>query len=227
MQQMRHALPFQALSLTRTAILAAMGYAGFEPGKGIIDKTDALLEQAGSHADPSFSYAIYDGCCEKDTVRVGTAVFHTGRIILHALRGATRFAVFTATAGTCFQQWMEELNRQDDMVDRYIADCIGSEIAEATVGYMQKHVAAACREEGDSITNRYSPGYCGWDIREQHLLFSLLNEENRCGIRLMNSGLMYPIKSVSGIIGIGKHVRQEKYGCPRCNYAHCFRRKLA
>ena len=41
-------------------------------------------------------------------------------------------------------------------------------------------------------TNRFSPGYCGWHVNEQKLLFSLL-PDNVCGITLNSSALMYPI----------------------------------
>lgn len=213
------------LSLTRSDILAAMGYADYQPGNDILDKTDALLKLSVCHSEPSFCYKIYDGSFEKEFLHIEDVCFNPGRIILNSLKGSIRFAVFTVTAGVRFQQWMEELNSSDDIVDRYIADCIGSEIAEATADLMQKQLAEECRNEGYGITNRYSPGYCGWDIKEQHKLFSLLDEEQTCGIRLMQSGLMYPIKSVSGIIGIGEGVKLRAYGCSQCNYPKCFRRK--
>ena len=213
------------LTLTRSDILAAMGYSDYQPGNDIIDKTDSLLMLSVCHSDPSFGYKIYDGHSDKEFLHIEGVCFNPGRIILNSLQGSVRFAVFTVTAGVRFQAWMEDLNSSDDIVDRYIADCIGSEIAEATADFMQKSLAMECQKEGHGITNRYSPGYCGWDIKEQHKLFSLLDEEHICGIRLMQSGLMYPIKSISGIIGIGDGVKQREYGCLQCNYPKCFKRK--
>lgn len=213
------------LALTRSDILAAMGYSNYQPGNDILDKTDSLLRLSVCHSNPSFGYKICDGHNEKELLHIGDVCFNPGRIILNSLKGSIRFAVFTVTAGVRFQKWMEDLNFSDDIVDRYIADCIGSEIAEATADIMQKQLVEECQKEGYGITNRYSPGYCGWDIKEQHKLFSLLDEEHTCGIRLMQSGLMYPIKSVSGIIGIGEDVKQRAYGCMQCNYPKCFKRK--
>lgn len=216
---------FSNISLTQSVILAAMGYSNFEPEYTIIDKIDSLLKHAESHSNPSFSYKIYDGCCEKDSLQINTVCFQTGQIILHYLKGSRQFAVFTATAGTYFQQWVEDLDRSEEMVDRYIADCIGTEIVEATANFMQNELAKECLKEEFGITNRYSSGYCGWNISEQHKLFSLFGKEETCGIQLMDSGLMYPIKSISGIIGIGKNVIQKEYGCSQCNYSKCFRHK--
>jgi hypothetical protein len=45
-------------------------------------------------------------------------------------------------------------------------------------------------------------------VAEQHKLFSLL-PPGICGITLSDSALMHPIKSVSGITGIGKHCKQK------------------
>ena len=81
-------------------------------------------------------------------------------------------------------------------------------------------------QAGLKITNRYSPGYCGWDTREQHKLFSLL-PENSCGIRLTESALMLPIKSVSGFIGVGANVRFNPYTCKMCDAEFCVYRSFS
>ena len=48
----------------------------------------------------------------------------------------------------------------------------------------------------------YSPGYCGWHIGAQKKLFDRLGPEE-IGIRLGESFLMEPIKSVSGVLVAG------------------------
>ena len=49
-------------------------------------------------------------------------------------------------------------------------------------------------------------------------------EGNTCGVRLTDSSLMVPIKSVSGIIGIGEKVRKLDYTCGLCDSKKCFKR---
>jgi hypothetical protein len=78
---------------------------------------------------------------------------------------------------------------------------------------------------GMKITNRYSPGYCGWDVSEQHKLFRLI-PDNFCGIRLTESALMDPVKSNSGIIGIGESVKMNPYTCSLCDLKECAYRKV-
>ncbi|HLP74716.1 MAG TPA: vitamin B12 dependent-methionine synthase activation domain-containing protein, partial [Bacteroidales bacterium] len=107
----------------------------------------------------------------------------------------------------------------------YIFDVAGSEIVEAATDLLQEDLRKSAEKEGLKITNRYSPGYCGWDVAEQHKLFTLL-PGNYCGIKLTPSALMDPVKSVSGIIGIGKSVRNNPYTCKMCDMKDCIYRRL-
>ena len=74
------------------------------------------------------------------------------------------------------------------------------------------------------ISNSYSPGYCGWHVTQQKFLFSLLPEQP-CGVRLSESSLMSPIKSVSGVIAVGERIVKRKYGCELCGKADCYKNR--
>ena len=50
--------------------------------------------------------------------------------------------------------------------------------------------------------------------------------ENPTGIALSESCLMHPIKSVSGVIGIGTTARRRAYGCVICQNKTCIYRRL-
>jgi hypothetical protein len=50
-------------------------------------------------------------------------------------------------------------------------------------------------------------------------------DERPCGVTLTDSSLMLPIKSVSGVIGVGPDVKKMDYTCGLCSFADCFRRK--
>ncbi|RPI00292.1 MAG: hypothetical protein EHM64_17280, partial [Ignavibacteriae bacterium] len=59
-------------------------------------------------------------------------------------------------------------------------------------------------------------------------LFSFL-PKRFCGVALTESALMIPIKSISGIIGVGEHVNYKPYFCDECGRKDCtykaFRKK--
>ena len=115
--------------------------------------------------------------------------------------------------------------KHGDLLTGYVYDVIGSEVVEAAVDLMQDSLQKSMAAEGKKITNRYSPGYCGWDVAEQHKLFQLM-PDNYCGIKLNDSALMNPEKSVSGFLGIGEHVRYNPYTCGLCDMKGCIYRKI-
>ena len=109
------------------------------------------------------------------------------------------------------------------MLRVFIADALGSVIAEKCADQMETALQESIDKLGWKHTNRYSPGYCGWHVSEQQLLFPLF-EGHTCGVRLTDSSLMLPIKSVSGIIGIGEKVRKLDYTCGLCDFEKCYKR---
>jgi cobalamin-dependent methionine synthase I len=109
-------------------------------------------------------------------------------------------------------------------MEGYGLDAVGSAAAEACADSLESEVRAVAAAAGWKITNRLSPGYCGWVTQEQQKLFSLLPGDP-CGIRLSSSSLMSPIKSVSGVIGLGPNVRYLDHMCDTCDMTTCYKRK--
>ena len=106
---------------------------------------------------------------------------------------------------------LDEMRDGGEGVVADVADARGSVLAESIVACGLDRLEARMSADGLRITNSYSPGYCGWDVAEQHVLFSLL-PEGCCGVRLCESGLMLPIKSVSAVVGSGPGIERKEYG---------------
>jgi len=110
-----------------------------------------------------------------------------------------------------------------DTLKGYVVDVVGSEIVEFAVDRIHHDLGVRMDGEGLRITNRFSPGYCNWSVREQEGLFRWFPEQY-AGIRLSESSLMHPTKSVSGVIGIGSRVKQNPYLCNVCSEEMCIYR---
>lgn len=220
-------LTYKDLQIPSSEIYEAMGYKDSMPDQMVIEETDALQQRITPLLHPRFFFFITDGTLDvsKETLTVEDTVFSIGKTIARQLRGSESYAFFVATAGTEFEEFQYVLQKEDDMVKVYIADSLGSIIAEKTADYMEKELAEFMKDKGWKHTNRYSPGYCGWHVSEQQKLFSLFPDGSPCGIRLTDSSLMVPIKSVSGVIGIGSNVRKQEYTCGLCTYENCFRKR--
>lgn len=96
-----------------------------------------------------------------------STVFSVGKTIARQLRGSEAFVFFAATAGTEFEVFQHTLQQEEDMVKIYIADSLGSIIAEKTAGCMESALVNIYGRRTGNIPNRYSPGYCGWHVSEQ------------------------------------------------------------
>lgn len=159
------------------------------------------------------------------TVTVEGVTFEVGAQVCGYLKGADEAALFLCTAGALFSDEAHELNAAGDFLEAYIIDAIGSLTVERAMDKIHGALAEEQAERGLKITNRYSPGYCNWPLKDQRPLFGFVGE-NPTGIALSESCLMHPIKSVSGVIGIGEKARRRAYGCVVCSNKTCIYRRL-
>lgn len=220
-------LSFADLHITLSEIYESMGYADAVPDEAVKKEILSLLHRIEAAAHPCFYFFLSCGKLEEgeEKLIINDTSFRIGRIIARQLHGSERFAFFAATVGQDFEAFQHELQQEGDMVKIYITDAIGSIIAEKAADCMEASLDACISNEGWLHTNRFSPGYCGWHVSEQKKLFPLFPVSEPCGIKLTESSLMLPIKSVSGVIGVGEKVRKTAYTCGLCTYDKCYRRK--
>jgi cobalamin-dependent methionine synthase I len=207
-------LSFEELGITAADVYEQMGYHDAQPDKATQQETATILKEESQWLRPQFSYFVVNK--QPD--------FEMGNIILRQLRGSEAFALFVCTSGLEFETYQQRLKEQGDMVRVFIADALGSVIAEKCADQMEKALQESIDKLGWMHTNRFSPGYCGWHVSQQQLLFPLF-QGHTCGVKLTDSSLMIPIKSVSGIIGLGEKVRKLEYTCGLCDFKQCYKRK--
>jgi hypothetical protein len=159
----------------------------------------------------------------KDRLITDGIEFLMGKTVAKELRNSEAVALFICTAGQEISELSRTLMYGDDPVLGYVYDVLGSVTVEAAMDKIHQEIKEMAALKGQLATNRYSPGYCNWSVADQHKLFSFF-PENCCGVSLTESALMHPIKSVSGIIGLGKEVRYREYTCNLCGLAECFYR---
>ena len=208
-------LTYADLQINSADIYEQMGYHGAEPDAATCQETQIVIQEVSQWLRPEFCFFVVRELPD----------FDMGKIILRQLRGSEAYALFVCTSGTDFEAYQQRLKQQGDMVRVFIADALGSVIAEHCADRMEESLQESIDKLGWHHTNRFSPGYCGWHVSQQQLLFPQFNGQT-CGVQLTDSSLMVPIKSVSGIIGVGKEVRKLDYTCGLCNFDKCYKRKL-
>ncbi len=200
----------------------AMGYKDSVPEERIRGMVRELICELVPKATLRYIYQVVEA--EKLSprqVRMASKTFTPEGIICSYLQGMTHALLFIGSAGWEFDRAKEALKANDDIVADFIADSIGSVLAEMTVARIEQDYVGK-----ETISMPYSPGYCNWDIREQHILFSLF-PERPCGIILSESSLMTPEKSVSGFFALGETLQRQPYHCQICKNTKCFKRRNA
>lgn len=198
---------------------------GYKPGSSpsfIEEHLESLLNEASVNSSAAGCYCYFKVVeinIPGGLVITDDAAIKCGPKIAKQLSGSEMIALFLATAGNSFDDWVRRKGLEDIMAEYYCSS-IGSVIADKVADLIEDEIRKYAESANMGITNRYSPGYCNWNIREQKMIFDLLPAD-KTGVVLTPSFLMKPIKSVSGIIGIGHGLTSGEYMCDICDMANC------
>ena len=233
----RAALPFEPLHRRfafekvrppADLIATAVGYPAGEIPEVLAEGIEAVVARGEA------LWSIEGGCFvhhdvsvdpKEERIRARGIDFHAGGIVAGQLARSTALGVFLCTAGRGIEELARELIAGGDPFTGYVANAMGSLVVDGAMDLLQEEFGARMADRGLRITNRYSPGYCGWHVSEQQRLFQLL-PAGYCGVRLTDTSLMQPVKSVSGVIGVGERVRFNDYTCSRCELESCIYRDI-
>ena len=156
----------------------------------------SLLEQAQRLARPKALYrlAFIETRGDDWIVMEGTRL--SSRVLRVNLESAHRAFPYVATCGTELAEWATSF---PDLLERFWADAISEAALRLAYQALSNHVAEEYRPGHLSHMN---PGSLpDWPLDQQRPLFAILgNVEEAIGVRLTESLLMVPVKSVSGIL---------------------------
>jgi Vitamin B12 dependent methionine synthase, activation domain len=218
-------LPRLSIAPQRTEILRSLGYPPeAAPPLEVLRSVEALMTEAGAFLQPRGTYSLYDAVAlTKHSLRIGGETISGN--IGEFLEGARRIAVFMVTVGDAITREAKARCDSGDAFGGLVLDTIGSWAAELTAEALMVQMRTDLAD-GESFTLRYSPGYCGMNLDQQRVLFRLA-PAGAIGISLLPSLFMQPLKSISGIVGMGP---QEIVGvhlspCERCPQVGCHMRR--
>jgi len=218
---------FKDLNINVSQIEDILGYTEGEDREIFAELIKQILKESEKICNIKAEYNICSDIKFNNSdksIDINNINFQIKKIVFGQIKKSDSVAVFLCTAGEEIGIRSRKAMQEEDMLSGYIYDIAGSVIADAAADLMQNELEKSVISSGKKITNRYSPGYCGWYVAEQHKLFQLV-PDNFCGIRLTHSALMDPVKSISGIIGIGENVKMNSYTCGLCEMKDCTYRK--
>lgn len=192
---------------------------GIDPARArpkIVAAARDALEEAQSLLAPAALYTILparDFRHQRVTLDSG-AVFE-GPLVARALAGADKVALAVCTVGSALDERVSALFAEHPVramaLDGAGIGAVG--LAARLVGERVREEAATC---GLGIGMRAEPGQEGWPIQQQRVLFGLLPAQE-IGVRLTESYLMLPRKSLSFAVGLGPEMRPDAVTCDFCS----------
>jgi hypothetical protein len=154
-----------------------------------------LVKQAQTIARPEALYKEAYIETRTDESIVAEGITFRSRVLAVNLQNAHRFIAYVVTCGQELETWAQEI---PDLLMQYYAERINELVLRQAVEYLNRHLETTFHM---GKTAHMSPGSLeDWPISEQKPLFQLLGDtEATIGLRLTDSFLMLPIKSLSGI----------------------------
>ncbi|MFC2035492.1 vitamin B12 dependent-methionine synthase activation domain-containing protein [Chloroflexota bacterium] len=205
-------------------VLHSIGYdIDSEPSTRLASLLDEYLENTYHLLAPSYSGVIrdiksIDGC----HVVIEGAITFESKVIVQLLEQCHKVAIFLVTIGNHLEETTSQLAEDGLVVQATVLDAIGSVAVESVADFVQERVGEVAHAQGLCMSQRFSPGYCDWNIGQQREIFRAVNGDS-AGVHLTEGCLMLPQKSISGIIGIGPYGSNvENYSpCRTCDKLNC------
>lgn len=211
-------------------VLRYLGYpVGVKPNSHLQPLLEDWVLEASHRAIPRATYIVLPVTqLTPRSLRLETT---TGKVEFHGAIGeflgaSECVAAFIATAGPHVERLASELMQRGDPLAAMIVNAVGAERAEAAETVVIDELRGQAQKCAFAPTLPYSPGYCGMALTEQRTLFSLFGDCD-VGVTLTDSYFMRPLKSVSGLIGLGPAERVLAFGspCDRCELYNCAMRR--
>ncbi|MDD5398309.1 MAG: vitamin B12 dependent-methionine synthase activation domain-containing protein [Dehalococcoidia bacterium] len=209
-------------------ILSVHGYgAARKPSPAIVEMASSSAAEAKGLVRPRAIYREFPVArldAESVTLQNGIQ-FSIGRKISELWEGCRAVGIALYTLGPELEERVSALTDAERQIGALSLDIAGT-IALGLVGLqVQQMVCQQLGEQGEEAGPWLNPGYLDWPLTDQRLIFDILPAES-IGVRLNDSCMMIPRKSVTVCAGIGIEGSAAGFNrCRHCGVAKCqFRR---
>jgi hypothetical protein len=155
-----------------------------------------FAEKAKSVARPKAMYRpIYVDDKGPDSVTLAGVTLKS-RVLRVNMDRAQRAFLYTATCGAELEEMAEA---SEDLLEVYWSEAIREDALGAALRHMHAHIREAYHP--GKIATMAPGSLADWPLTQQRALFNLLGDtKGAVGVELKDSMLMWPTKSVSGIV---------------------------
>ena len=181
----------------KAQILKFLGYAeGVDVESHTLELLKKALQEVEQLSEFKYVYASYD--YPQDFMLDNQAY-------MNYLQGSDGYLLCATTLGIAVDRRLKRL-QMEDMAYAVVFD--------ATAGVYVEHKADEFEKTlpYKSLGYRFCPGYAGTPLEDNAKIAALV-KASKIGISFLESGLMLPMKSMTGIVRIGGESRKSCKGC--------------
>jgi hypothetical protein len=140
-----------------------------------------------------------------------------------------------ASAGKNCEERARQLWDEEKPDEYFFMEVYGSAVVENLITNVGARFCEWADQNRKAILPHYSPGYPGWEISEQDKLLKLIFQKNEAAfpyeIRVLDSGMLQPKKSLLAVFGITSNIEKVKrltslIPCDNCSLQSCQYRRL-
>jgi hypothetical protein len=211
-----------------THILHLSGYHSPEKVEKIIQKEmETSVEKVLACLKPKSIYRLTDfEKCENGIVKGRGLSIRSDKLsnLVSNLNDPESITCFAVTLGRNLDDRIREIQNHS-MTQAFFMDAAGSAIIEIFASQTETWLQTLVARKNLIATERFSPGYCDWDLCcGQEAIQQFLDLES-IGICMIPSGMMIPEKTITAVM-LGARGAEFKTPCPFCDRTECPHRRI-
>lgn len=217
--------------IRKDEVLRYLGYKGQNIENALDELIESCRNEVRNLSDIKYLYEYFNIEHVNEGVRINNSdIIFKGNDIKKHLQNCKSIAIMAVTIGGKIEKYIK-LTEKINLTKAIIMDACATTLVEEICDKVEEIVDIESKSKELNITGRYSPGYGDFELDAQECIIRLINCNKRIGVSLSTHNILFPRKSVTAIIGLGKGQFKEREKnedkCLKCNkYNSCtFRRK--
>ncbi len=213
------------MEVDRREILRYLGYGREKEEVPVAALIDSCVEELSAAVDPKHLSREYQLRILPDGTIDGSCFQVKSRSLSRNLKDCSQVILFGATLGIGADLLIQKYNKLQ-MSRAVVMQAAAAAMIEGYCDGVCSQMRQIYEGEGLYLRPRFSPGYGDFPLKCQSELLDALEAGKRMGIKLTDSYLMMPSKSVTAVIGVSKKpYRCEVKGCEACGRTDCIYRR--
>lgn len=189
--------------IDKSEALRYLGINTVPPPQDILRLIDECGAELLHSVRPKYVYKIYPLTYQNGIPMIACGdMALVGKTATDRLIGSTHIAVLSATLGLEADTLIRR-GQMTDMTRALIYDACATDLIEKVCDRAASEISEIAKNDGFSVTDRFSPGYGDLSLKLQKGVCDILDTARKIGVSPTPELLLIPSKSVTAFIGIG------------------------